>query len=261
MKNLLDRHGYSFQLAVEQRISELSKQASIPWKVHTAEFPVAGKDWNTKIDLILEASLSYMVIECKRVDPAFAWFFAKGSPTLRGRVEIDEIVGDAERTNAGSISLEVSAGKPFHIGLVGKSGEKGDGTGAGRDQLETASTQVLRGASGLINFFAENYDPALRGAKRRIIPVIISTASLFVTEANLGTASLDDGLLPADVEVEEKWWLWYQYQRSPTIEHDLPSTRRHRDPRQANFSQYPRTIAVVKSEKLEHFLRESSNWL
>lgn len=261
MRHLLDRHGYSFQLAVEKRIRDLSDKPSSSWEVHTAEFPVEGEGWNTRIDLVLKASRNLMVVECKRVDPALAWFFARGSQSLRARVEIDQFVGKKEECRVGGTTLDLSAGKPFHIGLVGRSGDKGDGSGAGRDQLETACTQVIRGASGLINFLADNFDPTRGGLTRRVIPAIVTTSELLATEADLASASLEDGLLPRDVEVEEKDWLWYQYQRSPNLEHNVSTARQDQNPKQANWSRFPRTIAVVNAQHLGRFLKDSADWL
>lgn len=258
MKELLDKHGYSFQQAVERHVRELSQNPAFDWNVTTAELPVAGNGWTTRIDLLLNnrhTSL-WLVAECKRTDPAFAWYFALGGPSLPRQAVVLEFTGERDRTYADPVHHIVSGAGPYHIGVVGKSNQKGDGTGAGRDQIEEAATQAIRGASGLINFFAAAHreEGNLSGVKKRVMPAIVTTARLYTTDADLGVASLQDGHLPEEVAVEQTPWLLYQYQRSPHLDHDVESRALLRDPKNANQALYSRTVAVITAEHLADFL-------
>jgi len=77
--NGLNRHGYAFQQAVAERVAQLGKAHKTTWAVEAIEFPVAVQEAATSIDLVLQAgpTSTYLVGECKRVDPALGrWCFA-----------------------------------------------------------------------------------------------------------------------------------------------------------------------------------------
>jgi len=253
VKHWLDKHGYVFQRAVEERIKELARNVGFEWTVSTAEFPVEAKGRTTRIDLVLQRGPLWIAAECKRVDPAFEWFFAKGGDTLSHRIMVEQFVGDGHRVEAHP-SQYPDGTRPYHIAVVGKSGGKGDGTGAGRDQIEEAATQAMVGASGLVNFFANEHLNHSHNVKKWVVPAIITTARLSATDSDISEASLEDGLLAAEVEVQEKQWVWFQYQRSPHLAHDLGSQAAERSPTAANRNLFARSIAIINAAYLGDFL-------
>jgi hypothetical protein len=100
--------------------------------------------------------------------------------------------------------------------------EKIQGKGGG--QIEEAATQVCRGLNRLIDSFASRGLPRLGQADLFFLPVIITTANLWITETELNSASLESGEIQSDLHPEASPWLWYDYPQSPGIMHSVQHT-------------------------------------
>src|SRR5207244_2729777 len=98
---------------------------------------------------------------------------------------------------------------------------KGDASPAkSTGAVEDAATQVSRGTNGLIEFFLR--DPSkLEGVDQiQLLPVIFTTADLFVSDVDLRKADLKTGeVSPAEVSLKPIPWLLYQYHLSPSLKH------------------------------------------
>jgi hypothetical protein len=97
--NALNRHGYAFQQAVAERVAQLGKAHKTTWAIEAIEFPVAVQEAATSIDLVLQAgpTSTYLVGECKRVDPALGrWCFARtptrGTESLHHNLILEQLV-------------------------------------------------------------------------------------------------------------------------------------------------------------------------
>ena len=70
-----------------------------------------------------------------------------------------------------------------------------------RSAINVAVAQVLRGTSGLINHLLGNVLSAsqLAGKKLTFLPVVFTTADLWVTDVDLSAADLTTGDLPIPI--------------------------------------------------------------
>jgi hypothetical protein len=137
----------------------------------------------------------------------------------------------------------------------------------GRGAIENAATQVIRGMNGLIQCISKR-DDIKRGLSNAafFIPVIFTTAQLWTTDVDIADADLASGNIDfANAKVERKPWLWLQYHMSPTLTH---SVDRDESPEieigkgtlgHLLKQEYSRTIAIVGTDGIDSFLRQSSS--
>ena len=268
LEKVLDRHGYGFHYSVLRKCQALYDEGRSEWGFEAAEFPVEVRGAATRVDFILKSRSGpwYMLAECKRVNPALSnWCFVTAPYYRRNQKDRELVAERAHCTLGGEIQTSVVTTFGYqglyHIGLEVRSGEKGDCGGKGRGAIEEASTQVGRGLNGFLSFLAAHPQPLQIDVPATFLPVIFTTARLFVSEVDLSAAELDTGKLPAAaVQLEEKDWIWLQYHLSPGLKHRLftgPAT----DQLAALLTQeYVRTIAVVSSQGIASFLTRDWWW-
>lgn len=278
LRKVLNMHGHGFHYAVMRRAEQLSNERLSPWVFEAAEFPVVvGRD-TTHIDFILRSrsSRTYLVAECKRVDPARGrWCFAK-APLTRRNAHSSEVVFDEFRYRGSTAGLMqeprirfTETRGPYYVGFELKTNQKGDGAPSPGSAINQAVTQVLRGTSGLINHLLEarRLVQSLKNETETMfwfVPVILTTAELWVTETDLGDADLRTGDLPKEaVRAKKVDWIWFTHNRSPMLRHGLQVGRK--DP--GTISEelvygFTRSIAIVSSDGVDRFLGcDLERWL
>jgi hypothetical protein len=146
----------------------------------------------------------------------------------------------------------------YQLGFELRASSKGEGHG-GR-ALNDATTQVLRGLNGLIDQVRPSVVPDDREAI--FLPVIFTTAALWVSDGDLGAANLKTGHLPNGwATVKKVPWLWYSYNQSPTLRHQYSSVSKIFDFRRVLYAEYTRSVAIVGCEGIETFLQRNFDWL
>lgn len=256
-RRALSVHGYGFHFAVLKEIENLHKHDRVRWRFWASEFPVVA-DRNTHIDFVLHLGGTYLVAECKRVDPARArWCFARAPytwPDLHGRKEIvfDQLEYDPPPELIHSVPRCLDF-ESYHLGLELKTKRKGDGCGPATGAIDAAVTQVLRGTSGLLNhLFGPAFPDEPIPTVARVLPTIFTTAELWTTDADLSESDLETGNLePGSVDAERQNWLWFTHHRSPTLEHEVRADERARYFRH----RVARTVAIVGPSGIEDFLK------
>lgn len=203
----------------------------------------------------------YLVGECKRADPAHAnWCFLKAPYTRRNSSEAElvfqEVVYQAETLVTARPRTKHALLESTHLGFELRTGAKGEGSG-GRSAINDATTQVLRGSNGLLDhLFPEQR--AYRGDRRNVVfvPVIFTTARLWVAKGDLSVADLTTGRLSEDWgELISVPWLWYTYNQSAALRHKLPSASQGQlSLSESLHAEYARTIAIVGSDGIDKFL-------
>jgi hypothetical protein len=268
--SVLNRHGYGFQFSVLKKANELARQNKSPWRLEACEFPVEGGA-GTRIDFVLSRPPRrydglkhyFLIAECKRANPALSnWCFAR-APFTRQNASPDKsrdklIVecllreDDGLKTFARGIfeSLDV-----YHLAFEVRSNAKGDPSGETGQAIENAATQVSRSLNGFIHTLFR--EPQLIEGYRQLefLPVIFTTANLFVTETDLSLANLETGNLElATEDVKRVSWLFYQYPLSPALKH--PIAMKIRGDTIGALLEYGflRTIAIVSPNGIEEFL-------
>ncbi len=230
----LNRHGYVFQHRVLKEAEDnFDERISTTWLFEASEFPVKAGHQDTRIDFLLKARRTSMVIvgECKRANPALShWCFAKApyvGREIRGNVFIAEYVRpvDGALVSTGAVFRHLQSDS-YHVALPVKSDQKGDFRGGPEDAIEVAASQVCRGVNGLVETYAQC--PPLLGEKKNavVVPVVFTTATLWATDVSFKDADIVSGTLrPEQVDVEEKEWVYYQYHQSPGLKHTVGRSR------------------------------------
>ncbi len=265
----LNSHGFSFQYSVLEKIKDLYDEKKSKWYFEAAEFPVAIKDHHTRIDFILRKSIYiseknapfYIVAECKRVNPSLLnWCFVKSPYIRRNRSREEFIFEHVEVDSAGILN---AYGKTcsdiknaFHIGMEVKSGKKGDSSISDRGAIESTATQVLKGVNGLTETMVRIFSNGENLYIADILPVIFTTAKIWVTCADLRETDLETGNIDLDnYPFKEMPWIVFQYHLSPGIKHSLPSVADFRNLAELLSFEYIRSIPIVNSGAIEDFLK------
>jgi len=252
LEKVLARHGYGLQYAAIKAAEETFEKCR-SWVFEVAELPVKVREGcESRIDFVLsrlcrlrDARPDYLVVECKRANPALRnWWFIRAPYIRRGRdreqffvekvvIDLSKLLTAAPRRTVGAtggvLDFRINE-EAYHIALEIRSGEKGDPRGPGRGAIEEACGQVCKGVSGLVELIASQPDLFVGDIRQdaggdemaslRIIPVVVTTARLLTTETDLSGASLSDGVLPqGKTEVKERPWVFYQYHRSQSLRH------------------------------------------
>lgn len=223
----LNAEGYPFQYLVYGEFARLFKRRRSSWVFVASEFPVRVQGQDTRIDLIFRHKdrPHFMVVECKRANPRLArWCFVEAPATRRNRT-FERFIADHVRVGPGVARAvpEVSgmAGDAYHIALELKTEKRGDAQGSGRGGIERATTQVLRGLNGLVQYMVE-HPQVLKGASHVVItPAIVTTAEVYSSPVVLTEGDVKEGtVLPGSAVLESKDWLVYQYHQSPGLKYD-----------------------------------------
>jgi hypothetical protein len=267
LRHAINRHGHAFQNAVLARAEALyqDRGSRAKWMFDCVEVPVEVRGQSTRIDILLHqiecdggAPARFLVAECKRANPALSnWCFAR-TTYLRRNLEDDRSpFAEHVRYDGTTFSSEpqtLSHGrKVYALGYEVRADHKGDGP-PGRGAIEEACGQVLRGVNGFVQLLRTA--PHLMRPNRQvpIIPVVFTTANLWITHADLATADLHSGALASDVHVEQAPWLWYRYHMSPGLRHDLPSAGVPHDVGRSVERWFSRGVAIVSPSGIDEFL-------
>jgi hypothetical protein len=269
----LKRHGYALPQAILQAAALANHRSdqewgTSMWQMEQTEFPVSVQGFDTRIDLVLRSFVrngtqsALMACECKRANPAYsAWCFCKYRRFVnKATGAYDNFYAQQIHSpNQGSDGLFVASvpltgiqSSAYHLGLETKVEAKGD-PAPENDQIEKACTQVCRGVSGLVEHYASH--PKLVDTPHTILPVIFTTANLWVSDVSLWEADLVTGHPPEVKELKAVDWVHYQYVMSPGLFYEHA---RHVEPKTLTdffVTRALRTITIVHASKAETFFR------
>jgi len=251
----LNDSGYPFQ----HTIAEAINRAGAAWALVNTEFPVSARNRTTHIDVLAWCLRRALIVgECKRVNPAYSdWLFAKlpGDRRDIGRYVRVERLFESKDGNLLTDAMQLESWSPHHVALEVKTNLPGDSKGQARS-LRDAITQTQAGANALLAMLAQNQ--VLWKDERRtsviVIPVIITTARLYTTDANLANADLATGRIPDGATVTRQDWLWLEDNVSPDLVHEVPSLVSAADIASIVRDRHARSIAVVHSAAIDGFL-------
>lgn len=262
--NVISRHGFGFQYAVVKEVTRIFALRS-DWELEVAEFPVRVEGRDTRADLVIRylGVPTLLVAECKRANPALShWMFAKAPYVHRGQLPNEIVVETVQRSIAAPIISAacrwVGTASVFGIYDEAKSNRTGDPDGKGRGAIEEALSQVMTSMNGLVNLFNER--PGLIDAKKTttLVPVIFTTANLWITDKDVGAADLKTGNLDlgsSDWKVTP--WVALNYHLSPGIQHEASHVRLE-SLSEVLRAEFIRTVFVVGPTGIEAFLEWAS---
>jgi hypothetical protein len=269
VKNKLNQHGYAFAQAVFKIFKEQFTKQQSQWSFQTMEQPFEVKNNSGRIDIVLKDAKRdiYLVVECKRANPATKnWCFFRipvmrfnrtNNPFIAQQIflSVDQVNGPVSyRTD--SVDLTYHTDKDtYHLGIETKTNEVGNSSGSTKsDEIEHDLSQVCKGMNGLVELIISKPSTYPSNRKITIIPLIITTANLFTSDANLENASILTGNYEDDLNLTQAKWLYLQYPQTPGIIHkynilsnnDLPSLY---------DSEFLRTVCIVNASHLSNFLK------
>jgi len=275
----LDQHGYGFQYSVLKCCEELLNNGS-SWVFLASEVPVEVQNFNTHIDFILSNNNSTILLaECKRANPSLSnWCFAKAPITLRNRQlhnylileYIDRLDTDEKNVShpqgvsqlRNNVSIKSIEGlENYHISLDIKSQNKGDKHDSGKGAIQDALTQIFRGINGFIELLYKYEQLVEKDKKNKLIPVIFTTAKIWVSDVDLSNTDTKDGkIIDTDFNLKEKKWISYQYNISQFLKH---SHSKSSSEMKSDFAaliehEFVRTVFIVNSSGIDDFLIWSS---
>ncbi len=273
----LNRHGYGFQFSVLKIAENLAKRVDADersrWNFLFSEVPVEVQGWGTRIDFILSRSRStsspffYLVCECKRANPKLSnWCFVRAPRVHRNQTKgsdpllVETVFQGTEIRHAMTIvSNLTSLRDAYHFGIEVRAAKPGDDKGESGRAIEDAITQVLRGLNGYVEALSQNKE-ITEGTKTYLLPVIFTTAQLWISGSDLGLANLSTGDIDLSRDTFKSVpWLWYQYHMSPGLKHS--SIYKPKDQIKVEEfieSKYIRTVAIVTPSGIEEFLLYTS---
>ena len=261
----LNSHGHAFQQAVLRRIKTLTGPKRSHWTLIGSEFPVTLNGTGTHADIVLWSSNRDVILvgECKRANPSHShWAFAKAPPTQRpaaSQVILEQFETTVDYTYTGlELDAQSSESGPFHLSASLKSGQSGDQEGQSVRQIDEAISQLFRATSGYIHHFFARSSVHLASKSAyplTFVPVIFTTAKLWVTDCDIGTADLTSGNLDAGkIQLQPVDWLWFNHNRSQLLSHEFQVQTVKTELETDLERLFTRSLAVVSVSGIERFL-------
>lgn len=268
--NALNEQGFIFQEACKHCLEEVQTG----WKVKAFEYPVSLQGNDTRVDIVLRNSDSdspelWALIECKRADPEFVyWLF--GSPGLP--------FGDASCSALGFSCLSTRSDEPFcirklveplHFGISTYDAKnwtevKRDSSRriSNTENIEKAFAQVLTGTAGFAEEHLEQRYKHRHTFKTFFIPIVITTAKLYVAEYKPKDVDLETGtiskekvhLSPKGQPPEELEWMLIDYGAGENVAPSIiPEDYMCLDPGKLQEEYKTRSIFVVNAKSIISF--------
>lgn len=275
----LNLHGYGFQFRVLREAKEQADRFESKRVFRVSEFPVQVQGSGTRIDFILFRQpypfwRADMICECKRSNPAISnWCFARSPfvhrnyPKSTDLLVLESILRPAAGKDLRVFAKADNAVDAYHVGLPVRTGQQGDEQPVkqSRSEIEDAASQVMRGVNGYIEMLTENpqlTETAEQDVIVKLLPVIFTTANLWVSRADLSEADLATGRIDlSEKEFEPSPWLWYQYNVSPGLKHANAPIEKQRNLEEHMMMEHVRSIAVVSPSGIGDFLAQTSQSL
>ena len=259
-KNVLDSHGYSFQYAVLRAAAGFFATGESRWGFEVAELPVGVGDRSTRLDFVLRhpGKGAFIVAECKRANPAIArWCFAK-APMIGRNVDSALLVWERVRRFRDELRSEGCGTRyydeAYHVGFELKTSDTGEAGTGGRGAIDAALTQVVTGVNGFTNFLAQRPTLVPEGGGGVVVPVIFTTAELYVSDVALDSADVATGRLKALPNMRKVPWLIYQYPQSPDLMHQVAGNRVTESVARILEVDLVRSVAIVSPDGIATFL-------
>jgi hypothetical protein len=267
VNQLLNEEGHPFQYAVLKHVRALYESQKSRWIDEVGEFPVFLRGDETHIDLVLKLvdAPVWLIVECKRVNPAYGnWCFFR-TPPMRRDAESRNLLAEkiesapspaTRRMRADGARVGYSA-DVYGLALEAKKSEtQGNTRKQGREAFKDALAQVFRGLNGFVDFCCTDVAQRKTLNRRYFMPVIVTTANLWASDADLTLADLTTGRVEADRSLLlPKQSIIYQHHVSPSLKHTAPDTEFVGDSLgEVLDRRYVRTVLVTTALGLERGL-------
>lgn len=256
-RRAINEHGYAFQYRALKEVRDALQSIGSSFRFVASELPAGVQ--HGRIDFILEQERprTLIAVECKRVNPAFgSWLFLRSPAVTRLRtadwIQVDYIHGGGP----GAMLYQCRKGKDittnaYHVAVAVRTKNRGNTEVHSTDEIEKAVSQACAGASGLA-------DERLWGhGWVSIMPMMLTTANLFVSEVKLDESGLNTGdIEPSALVPKRVDWLYYQYPVSRGLRSWAHSRRPSQDLAQLADLEHIRTVPVVSAAAIKPFFQQ-----
>lgn len=199
----LNEHGFLFQQRIHLAVKE-DKQ----WTYEVSEFPVTSPAQDeTRIDHILSHSQEkgvWLSLECKRFNPDFKhWIFFNDEKPGR-HINAEHFFWETVtyRYKQGTEPKEIHhrifqtpAQMKVYYSYLEVALNKKNNKWSSTEGVENAFNQVIRGTTGLVQKLLSQFDYP---SPSRVIPVVITTASIYTAEFKVEDVDLKLGIIDRD---------------------------------------------------------------
>jgi hypothetical protein len=261
IRAIANAYGFGLQLAVEHAVAESKTE----WNVNTREHGWRDGDEPKFIDLVITNANGgmHLVVECKRTQGG-SWVFLLPTsgdcrPRLNARAVMtrDHTVGDERRAYA-QVSDLYSQPETFESSFCGirGAGERD------RPMLDRICAELVRGADAvagqqlLVEAPLRDSGPSQPELRNVVMPVIVTTATLYVCRFDPGAVSLETGMIPDDASIDPVEAI--RYEKSFDTAH--PPTLRVGDTLRTLEEHARRTVMIVTASAFPGWLRKVTIW-
>jgi hypothetical protein len=269
--NALNEQGYLFQEACEHILRK--NDEATEWEVKAYEYPVSLQGQDTQVDIVLRSKSSsspelYALVECKRADPSYNyWLF--GAPGLPFGGALCSTLGfecSKFGQNYPYRASRLVTRLQFEVNTNGAESwlevkKRSSGRGSNPQNIENAFMQVLKGVGGLAQEQVSQRNKTRELFKTFFIPIVVTTAQLYVAYYEIENIDLSTGKLskdkvlfgPQDQPAEEVSWVLVDYGVGENVAaNPIPDDYHGVDPIELQKHKI-RSIFVVNSKSLVSF--------
>lgn len=225
-RSVLNSNGFSLQYSVIEELKKSSQQ----WLFYGSEIPVTPRGKNTHIDCVFQdrSGSFFLIGECKRVQAGYAdWVFVKTPLSSRKdtycHLTLDEL-RESRNSHASVVKKRIgpcSYAVTEDVYGLGFRTKRSLPPGAVECQdsvnvINNCIEQVLRSTSGFINLLSHIFRPnneVQYDYRYFFLPVIFTTAELWISEVNIAGADLETGNLAKVDEARKVPLVWFNYNR------------------------------------------------
>lgn len=228
----LSEQGYLFRQQVLEEIKNNGEKEG--WYLEDEEHPISAGEHETIIDFVLGCSSiknHSFVFECKRAQRDYiSWVFADTLiyredrkfrlPAILCNVVPGEPKTRASRQETSAITLPFCETDPSYCVDVGLEVhyQKRQGRLSQSKTIFEACNQVMTGVAGLVAYRLEKLKHSPIDGRWCYIPVIVTTAKLYLTKYDAREVSLEAGTIElSKTKTQEVPWVYYDFPTRPSL--------------------------------------------
>lgn len=259
LRELVDRSGYAFNMAVAEIISSSHARHHQQWRVEATEIPWSRSKDSGFIDVAITRDKAIGIIECKKVnneDPlVFLTRHDQSRVEIRCRLEVylrehpdhpgasatERAIREMHEPRYVVGECTMPTGSPESGNCVAPKGGKSAGL-----NLDDIASHLLESCEGLLGDWSLKLSAKVTGC----VPIIVTNAMLYTCAFDPATMDLGSGDVPSSATFQSQPFVRFRkaFRHSPGL--GVPSERRLTQV----VEQGARTVFVVDARQLVPFL-------
>ena len=269
LQKALNIHGFTFKEEVLSQCKRFAECGKSRWAFEVAEFPVKVGKHETLIDFILKQGIRsrnydyYILAIGEQTNPKIAgWCFSKSAfiqrRTKTQKISMEYLCLEKEVLKASVEPVGLNA-ELYNRAFAFFDDKNSNHDESAISTIENVFNRIIIGLNGIIDTIKLQECMLLNHKKIMFIPVIFTTATLWIknakcAEENVSSENLDDNI----DEVTRKDWIWYRHHLPQSYKHSVQSQNAIMDLKEILCNQYARCIAIVNQNGIEDFLSQTT---